>query len=266
MHVVGNARAVREVTEGNKMVRSITQGVGVSTTAKVGCSGRPWRRSAVARGAGRQEPRESYPDSDENFEKFSSTNTASIPKLVVKGLTFAVNSAFALLPGGGSGRPAGHSQDSRPPISPEDLLEGLRSDYEDRNYLFTGDVDPDLYAIDCVFTDPTISFQGLETFQKNLENLSPIVDFFLQEGKTTLYSIALDEPGRRVTARWRMLGTFRRFPAFWGPELDVKGQTVFTFDDESGRVVDYRETWATEPGEALRQLLVPAARGEGDGE
>ncbi|WZN65635.1 hypothetical protein HKI87_12g71950 [Chloropicon roscoffensis] len=180
------------------MVRSITQGVGLSTTAKAGCSGR---------------------------------------------LTAAVNSAFALLPGGGSGRPAGHSQDSRPPISPEDLLEGLRSDYEDRNYLFTGDVDPDLYAIDCVFTDPTISFQGLETFQKNLENLSPIVDFFLQEGKTTLYSIALDEPG----------------------QLDVKGQTVFTFDDESGRVVDYRETWATEPGEALRQLLVPAARGDGKG-
>jgi hypothetical protein len=40
-----------------------------------------------------------------------------------------------------------------------------------RCYLWTGDIDPALYAGDCLFTDPTLSFRGLATFRRNLVGL-----------------------------------------------------------------------------------------------
>jgi len=69
-------------------------------------------------------------------------------------------------------------------ISPEELLEGLRREYVESNYLFTGKIDPTLYSKDCTFKDPTLSFEGLANFEKNLENLGPIVDAFLKVGET----------------------------------------------------------------------------------
>ena len=48
-------------------------------------------------------------------------------------------------------------------VTPEELLDGVRADYEERMYLWTGDIDPNLYDEDCTFTDPTLSFKGLAT-------------------------------------------------------------------------------------------------------
>mmetsp|Transcript_23491 Transcript_23491/g.50202 ORF Transcript_23491/g.50202 Transcript_23491/m.50202 type:complete len:187 (+) Transcript_23491:820-1380(+) len=137
-------------------------------------------------------------------------------------------------------------------ISPEELLEGLRREYVESNYLFTGKIDPTLYSKDCTFKDPTLSFEGLANFEKNLENLGPIVDAFLKVGETTLYSVTLDRSSNRVVAKWRMYGEFK---AFWDPVLDIDGQTVFTYNSARlGKVVDYSETWGTPAAEALAQL------------
>jgi hypothetical protein len=50
-------------------------------------------------------------------------------------------------------------------VSPESLLAGLRGDFEEREYLWSGRITDELYADACVFTDPTLSFKGLATFK-----------------------------------------------------------------------------------------------------
>jgi hypothetical protein len=50
-------------------------------------------------------------------------------------------------------------------VSPASLLAGLRGDFEEREYLWSGRITDELYADACVFTDPTLSFKGLATFK-----------------------------------------------------------------------------------------------------
>ena len=66
-------------------------------------------------------------------------------------------------------------------ISPEQLLEGIRADFEERQYLWSGNIDTELYSEACRFTDPTISFQGLSKFESNMRNLKPVVDALIPE-------------------------------------------------------------------------------------
>ena len=35
--------------------------------------------------------------------------------------------------------------------------------------------------MDCIFTDPTLSFRGLETFKRNLHNLQPVLKALVKE-------------------------------------------------------------------------------------
>ena len=52
-------------------------------------------------------------------------------------------------------------------------MNSLRDDFR-RGYLFSGEINPEIYAPNCVFTDPTLSFSGLNTFRRNINNLKPI--------------------------------------------------------------------------------------------
>jgi hypothetical protein len=132
------------------------------------------------------------------------------------------------------------------PKSPEELLERIRKDYVERNYLWTGDLDIDCFFNDCVFTDPTISFVGIDKFTENTQNLVPLVEKFAENYKSELISITLgnnvnnndgdndkhitntstsegnDEGGMFVESRWRMVGSLTRSPLlFWKPKIDV---------------------------------------------
>lgn len=54
-----------------------------------------------------------------------------------------------------------------------DVLEGLRRDFVEQEYLWSGNITAELYDDNCIFTDPTLSFAGLSTFESNLVNLDP---------------------------------------------------------------------------------------------
>lgn len=111
---------------------------------------------------------------------------------------------------------------------------------------------------DCTFTDPTISFRGLATFQRNLASLRPLVNRLLRHTDVQLRSCDLDEGARTVTARWRMVGDFV-LP--WKPRLDIRGCTTFTYDPDRGNhIVSYDETWDVPASQALLQLLKPGQR------
>lgn len=83
-------------------------------------------------------------------------STPSLVKGLVSALTAAVNAAA-----GASAQPAAapavdvHAA----PLSPAALHDGVRADFGERCYLWTGDISAELYDADCSFTDPTLSFK-----------------------------------------------------------------------------------------------------------
>ena len=187
---------------------------------------------------------------------------------------------------------------SAAPRSPEELLDRIRKDYEERNYLWTGDLDLACFCEDCVFTDPTISFVGTAKFTENTQNLVPIVEAFVEGCRSDLLSISLggsgDDDGDRkadgdggggggeggsyVETRWNMVGSLTASPwLFWKPRIDVVGRTRFWFRREKDgggptaagdggdggrgrryRVYFYDESWEMPAWRALLQIVTPA--------
>jgi len=139
-------------------------------------------------------------------------------------------------------------------IESQQLLEGIRADFEEKQYLWSGDIDLELYDEDCTFTDPTISFQGLSKFQSNMRSLNPIVDALVQKERRrcVLQDIKLEETGE-VIAKWRMVGDVQ-LP--WSPRIDIGGRTKYT-PGSDGRIQSYSEQWDIDAGEALAQLIQP---------
>lgn len=185
-------------------------------------------------------------------------DTGGFVKGLVAGLTALVNAIM----GAGSG-PDLQLASSREgmavePVTPAMLLEGLRGDFVDREYLWSGNITDRLYDEDCVFTDPTLSFRGLAQFKRNLANLDPILNRLVPPGqrRVELRSIELNEPGSCVVARWRMVGDLA---VPWRPRLDLGGETRFTYDpSRSGQIVRYDEKWEISASDALWQLVTPA--------
>ncbi|KAL7522614.1 hypothetical protein ACHAWF_000308 [Thalassiosira exigua] len=92
--------------------------------------------------------------------------SSSVTKGLVSSLTSLANSVF------GTAQSPVKASSSEPPQSPEELLSRIRDDYEERNYLWAGDLDVSSFASDCTFTDPTLSFRGVDKYVENVGNCS----------------------------------------------------------------------------------------------
>jgi hypothetical protein len=176
-------------------------------------------------------------------------------------------------------------RNGNPARTVEMLERRIADEFRVKEYLWSGDIDVDLFSLRCVFTDPTLSFTGLETFRDNLESLQPSLRRIAPEGKrrVELRECRKDEDSDDVVvAKWRMVGNLQ-LP--WRPKIDIQGETRFQFrrervddveieeeeererkggeeEDENEtclRVVSYRETWSETASEALWQLVTPFA-------
>lgn len=165
--------------------------------------------------------------------------------------------------------------DEIPPSSPTQLLEKIKEDYVDRNYLRTGDICLPAFEKDCRFTDPTLSFTGRDKFVSNVQNLRPVLDALMKRTdsekknscKSDLLDISLNEKEGYVQSRWNMVGKLSRLP--WKPKIDVIGKTKFWYrevdfdnniegmDSKGVRVYFYDEAWEIPAGKALLQLITP---------
>eukprot|EP00977_Amphora_coffeiformis_P029766 scaffold42779_cov191-Amphora_coffeaeformis.AAC.2 len=179
-----------------------------------------------------------------------------------------------------------------PPKSPTEVLERIRADYVDRNYLWTGDLDIASFATDCVFQDPTIRFEGRDTFLTNVQNIRKVTDSLLGPCRSELRSIQLVESQQQqqsenpndssssslyVQTEWRMVGLLQGLP--WKPCIDVPGRTKFWMrpcspegdddnnnnnnnkhDDENyaWQVYQYEEEWDIPASQALWQIVKPS--------
>ncbi|ACI64927.1 predicted protein [Thalassiosira pseudonana CCMP1335] len=156
-----------------------------------------------------------------------------------------------------------------PPTSPSELLERIRADYAENNYLWTGKLDVSLFSKDCRFTDPTLSFEGIDNYVTNVGNLVPVVEFLLgkeQSSQSKLLDISCNEEEGYVETRWNMIGDLNAIP--WSPRIDVIGRTKFWYEATTNeedkqhqaalQVYFYDEKWEIPAGLALLQFITPA--------
>ena len=150
-----------------------------------------------------------------------------------------------------------------PPTTAPELLERITADYAENNYLWTGKLDISAFRSDCQFTDPTISFKGIDKYVQNVGNLVPVVEFLLgkeQYSKSELLEISNNDQEGYIETRWNMIGELNALP--WKPKVDVIGRTKFWYksDDEKDvvQVYFYDEKWEIPAGLALLQFITPA--------
>ena len=183
--------------------------------------------------------------------------TPSPVKGLVSALTSLVNAASGL-----SVAPRGDSSalDTRPPVTPAEVAEGIRGDFTERGYLWTGQISAELYDADAEFTDPTLTFRGLATFQRNLAALQPVLRAVLRTREIDLLALtesAVSGDEGFVEAAWRMGGDLA-LP--WQPRIELTGRTRFYYSPaRGGRIVRYVESWDIPATEALLQIVRPFA-------
>jgi hypothetical protein len=97
----------------------------------------------------------------------------------------------------------------RPPTSVAETRQRIQKDNE-REYFVSGDLDVLIYAEDCTFSDPFVSFQGRDRFVANLKNLSAFITNY--SAKTLTY----DVDGNSVTTKF-MVKLKLNLP--WNPVL-----------------------------------------------
>jgi len=236
------------------------------------------------------EREESSSSSSYSYSDYS--ETSSFVKTVVSGMTNVANG----LRKKSNDSPEAASSPLRfdnPAKTKTELSNRIADEFRVKEYLWTGDIDCDLFSLGCTFTDPTLSFTGLRTFRDNLESLQPSLRRIAPEGKrrVELRACGVMADSDVVVAKWRMVGNLQ-LP--WQPKIDIEGETRFQFrrefvdddmnvtDESSGsssssssssnsdgdkneakqtclRVVSYRETWSTSASDALWQLVRPFA-------
>lgn len=209
-------------------------------------------------------------EKDESTFDFSNSDESS--KTIVSTLTNVVNALMTSNkdpPESGTLSSAQEKQGPAP-STPVELLRSIESDYIKNNYLWTGDIYLPAFESDCKFTDPTLSFIGLDTYVTNIQNLKPILNFVLGSSdynncESKLLSIELNESERYIETRWNMIGRLEGL--FWKPTIDVIGRTKFWFrttsikENDSNecmfKVFFYDESWEMSTAKALMQILTP---------
>lgn len=99
----------------------------------------------------------------------------------------------------------------------------------------------------------------------NVKNLRIFTDLLVEECRSELLDITLNEEEGYVQSRWNMVGDLTGLP--WKPRIDVVGNTKFWYknvEDKQGiegvRVFFYDEKWEMPAGKALLQLVTPAGK------
>lgn len=83
----------------------------------------------------------------------------------------------------------------RPPSSLKETTQRIQADNQ-REYFLSGEVDELIYAEDCTFADPFVSFRGRDRFVENLRNLGSFIT------KYSAKPLSYDVDGNVVTTKF----------------------------------------------------------------
>ena len=160
--------------------------------------------------------------------QFDIGGTSGFTRGLVSSLTSIVNAL------------GGNTEDEAPPrtrafdtLTSAMVLDGLRRDFVENEYLWSGRITPELYDEDCVFTDPTLTFSGLSTFEANLANLDPYIERFVPPAAAPSSSIRWSSPTTEPSRRGGGSSAASRVP--WKPRLDSRGCTRHTPSSDTTR-------------------------------
>lgn len=210
---------------------------------------------------------------DDDFES-SYQSSATVTKEIVSSLTLVTNAIFGISQDMKSSFSTATkvTTTTRAPTSSQELLERIRKDYIENNYLWTGKLDTSCFKSNCTFTDPTLSFVGVDNYIKNVGNLVPVVNYLLGDknsSRSDLLNLTLNENENYIETRWNMVGELDTL--FWKPKIDIIGRTKFWYQLSTGDVVGeekeaeeayqvyfYDEQWEIPAGLALLQLVTKA--------
>jgi len=129
------------------------------------------------------------------------------------------------------------------------VLAAIRSDYEVNKYFVSGQGDMSAYDSNCEFSDPFVSFNGVERFKQNVSNLGAYLE------DVQLDILDWKESDDNVDVKWRFSCVID-LP--WKPRLAAAGGTKHVFSSETGLVVKHIESWDVEVNKVLKSLLEPA--------
>ncbi|KAJ8604696.1 hypothetical protein CTAYLR_006558 [Chrysophaeum taylorii] len=157
---------------------------------------------------------------------------------------------FGRIAGGG---PAETTSPSPPPQSVAEAIERVRADHaKSPPYFLSGKFDRSLYAEDCEFSDPFVSFRGRQRFETNLANLGG----FITEASAKPLGETVTETSYKAKFAVRL-----RLALPWRPVLAWPWGVEHTFESTNNGVVVARhiESWDVSVAEGLRQLARPSS-------
>ncbi|ESQ49591.1 hypothetical protein EUTSA_v10021425mg [Eutrema salsugineum] len=130
----------------------------------------------------------------------------------------------------------------------DDVMGILTTDYGNA-YFVTGIFTCAVYSDDCIFEDPTISFQGTDLYERNLRLLVP----FLEDASIELQNMekSVSSQINYIRATWK-LRTYLKLP--WRPLISINGSTVYELDGDF-KIVRHVESWNVSAVEAIRQIF-----------
>lgn len=183
---------------------------------------------------------------------------ASMPLRAAWAATEAFGRLSAAVTGMAAQPPAAEEAAEDPPRSLDESIARLARDYEGtssdpRPYFLTGRMDEALYAKDCEFSDPFVSFRGRKRFVANLQNLA---GGFIVEASSRVLSTEVrrgDEVAPPSYTTKLLVKLQLGLP--WSPVLAWPWGVEHVFDRETGLIVKHIERWDVSAATGLKMLV-----------
>lgn len=136
----------------------------------------------------------------------------------------------------------------RAPSSLKETKDRIERDITERSYFLSGQVDELIYAEDCVFADPFVSFEGRDRFVSNLANLGS----FITNYSAKLLSLDDSSSPTEVTTKL-MVKLELNLP--WKPVLAWPWGVRYVVDPSTFLITTHEESWDIEPLEGVLQIF-----------
>eukprot|EP00468_Gymnochlora_sp_CCMP2014_P007415 CAMPEP_0167758782 /NCGR_PEP_ID=MMETSP0110_2-20121227/10657_1 /TAXON_ID=629695 /ORGANISM="Gymnochlora sp., Strain CCMP2014" /LENGTH=157 /DNA_ID=CAMNT_0007645091 /DNA_START=269 /DNA_END=742 /DNA_ORIENTATION=+ len=127
-------------------------------------------------------------------------------------------------------------------FSMREIIETIKDDISNHQYLITGDLNEVIYAPNCEFKQPLQTIKGPGAFKSKMATL-----WDQNKSKVELLEIAEEDPSH-IVATWRISGVLKNFYLFGGGKLaPFIGRTKYTLDPQSNKVTYSFEEWESTP-------------------
>lgn len=136
---------------------------------------------------------------------------------------------------------------AKPPSSLTETIRRIELDNE-RLYFLSGQVDKLIYAENCVFSDPFVSFAGRDRFVDNLKNLGSFITKY--DAKVLGYEVNQSELSVDTKV---MVKLELNLP--WKPILAWPWGVSYEIDKETFLIKSHKESWDIAPLEGVKQIF-----------